>query len=409
MKSFQQRIDEMVSQVLKEEIENKSKDMTEKLHGKQHKLDVAKPKGKLTKADFEKLGDMKEEEDMDEQETEEGNLFSGKRADAIENGEDSFEVDGKTYPVKESKKAKEVKEEEKWIQKTDMKKGALRKKLGVPEGEKIPKSKLNSLKKELMKKDEKKLSKSDSKLLKQVNLALTLGGLKESKKSLTLTEDELIDMIEQIVNEETVKSNIKIQTPIGLKEVEKSNSKTKKVSDDNVKAVTKKIKEYLKDGSKEDFTMDPKHFPEGNGQLDKKMNKKAYKASDAVEEYVENFAYPGLENTKFDEIKPNDQWLEDNLVGSSKTGNNSDWANSVKTDVGEKVNNKRKKNAYQQEKQKSYNRVTQPVDTAGEHEGEKSLDKMFAKLESTENKKDKLIKEDISKMFDMIKYNRKTQ
>jgi hypothetical protein len=411
MKSFQQRIDEMVSQVLKEEIENKSKDMTEKLHGNQYKLDVAKPKGKLTKADFEKLGDMKEEEDLDEQETEEGNAFSGALAKAKEEGEDSFEVDGKKYQVKESKKEKEVKEEEKWIQKTDMKKGALRKKLGVPEGKKIPKSKLNSLKKELMKKGEgeKKLSKSDSTLLKQVNLALTLGGLKESKKSLTLTENELIDMIEQIVNEESVKNNIKVQTPIGLKEVEKSNSKTKKVSDDNVKAVTKKIKEYLKDGSKEDFTMDPKHFPEGNGQLDKKMAKKAYKASDAVEEYIENFAYPGLENTKFDEIKPNDQWLEDNLVGSSKTGNNSEWANSVKTDVGEKVNNKRKKNAYQQEKQKSYNRVAQPVDTAGEHEGEKSLDKMFAKLESTENKKDKLIKEDISKMFDMIKYNRKTQ
>jgi hypothetical protein len=54
--------------------------------------------------------------DMGEQETEEGNYFSGQRAKAIENGEDSFEVDGKKFQVKEAK--------EKWIQKTDMKKGA---------------------------------------------------------------------------------------------------------------------------------------------------------------------------------------------------------------------------------------------------------------------------------------------
>ena len=32
----------------------------EKLKGKQEKLDVAKPKGKLTAADFKKLRDMKE-------------------------------------------------------------------------------------------------------------------------------------------------------------------------------------------------------------------------------------------------------------------------------------------------------------------------------------------------------------
>jgi hypothetical protein len=103
----------------------------------------------------------------EEAETEEGNAFSGALAKAKESGKDSFEVDGRKYPVKEAKK------EKKWIQKTDMKKGALHKKLNVPEDKKIPKSLLNKLKKELMAKGEgdKKLSKSDSTLLKQVNLA----------------------------------------------------------------------------------------------------------------------------------------------------------------------------------------------------------------------------------------------
>lgn len=422
MKDFQKKIDEMVSKILTEEIEKKSDEMNEKLHGGQHKLDVAEPKGKLTKADFKKLGSKKKEtnefyfdndesvQDMEEQETEEGNAFSGALAKAKEEGEDSFEVDGKKYDVKESVKKKETKEEEKWIQKTDMKKGALRKKLGVPEGEKIPKSKLKKLKDELMKKSEgdKKLSKKDSTTLKQVNLALTLKDIKESKQTLTLTEDELIDMIEKIVVEQKTKDNIQVKTPIGLKEVEKANKSTKKISDDYVKDVTKKLKTYLKDGSKEDFTLDPKHFPKGNGQLEK-MKKKAYVPSDAVEEYLENLAYPGLQNLDYDEIKPNDEWLKKNIVGSSETGNNSDWANAEKTEFGEKMNDIREKNLYGKEKKRSYKRVTQPVDEAGEGEGQKELDSMFSKLESTEDKKSNLIKEEVSKMMNMIKYSSKTQ
>ena len=205
-----------------------------------------------------------------------------------------------------------------------------------------------------------------------------------------------------------VKDNIKVQTPVGLAEVEKANKKTEKDNTAEVKAVTKKLKEYLKDGSKEDFTMEPKHFPKGNGELGE-MKKKAYKASDAVEEYIQNLAYPGMENLDYDEIKPNDEWLTKNLEGSSETGNNPKWANSVETDLGKKVNEKRKKNLYSNEKKRSYNRVTQPVDEAGEGEGSKELDSMFAKLESTEEKKDKVIKEDITKMFKLMGYKEKTQ
>jgi predicted nucleic acid binding AN1-type Zn finger protein len=56
MKNVRKHIENLVSNVLKETIENKAdqilesaKDMTEKLHGGQKKLDVAVPKGKLTK------------------------------------------------------------------------------------------------------------------------------------------------------------------------------------------------------------------------------------------------------------------------------------------------------------------------------------------------------------------------
>jgi hypothetical protein len=168
------------------------------------------------------------------------------------------------------------------------------------------------------------------------------------------------------------------------------------------------MKDYLKTGSKGEYEMNPTQFPMGNGELGE-MDKKTYKASDAVEEYIQAFAYPGLEDNHYDEIKPNEEWMEKNIEGSSETGNNPKWANAVETGLGKRVNEKRKKALYDKEKQRSYNRVKQPVDQAGEGSGEKTLDKMFAKLESMDEKSEKLINEEFDKMKHLMGYNKKTQ
>ena len=346
--------------------------------------------------------------DMGEQETEEGNAFTGALAKAKEDGESSFNVDGKKYSVKEA--------EEKWIQKTNMKKGALHKKLGIPEGDKIPKSKLNSLKKELMAKakGDKKLSAADSTLLKQVNMALTLGKVNESKSnSVILTEDELIDMIERIVNEQEkenkVKGNIKVEKAKGTVETDRVLKADKDENDDYLKLVTKKMKDYLKDGSKGEYNENPEFFPKGNGQL-AKMAKKAYEPTADVEEYIEDFAYGGgMENLDYDEIKPNEEWMEKTIEGSSKTGNSQDYANAEKTEFGKKLNAKRKRNAFSQEKKQSYQKSNQPTTKGEVSKVEKKSDKMFAKLESTEDKKTKLVNEQMEKMKNLISYSRKTQ
>ena len=110
-------------------------------------------------------------------------------------------------------------------------------------------------------------------------------------------------------------------------------------------------------------------------------------------------------------VKPKEEWLEDNILGSSKTGNNYDWANSEKTGYAEKLNQVRKNNYYGKEKERSYNRVKQPVDVSGEDKGNKSnkkLDSIFAKLESTEGKTT-IIQEEIDKMKKIYSYNKKTQ
>ena len=553
MKDFQQKIDRMVSKILSEEIEKKSDEMNEKLHGDQHKLDVAEPKGILNKADFKKLGSKKKEtkefyfddnesipgdyegdeeaeenaeelsnqertyvgrglesnkpskvfgsfsddhgwfdendreysgdfgfdydeeefdefepmfkkygkstkwygpndgkmffdkykekfggpmkvrmrKDMEEAETEEGNAFSGALAQAKEDGKDSFEVDGKSYPVRESIKKKETSEEKKWIQKTDMKKGALRKKLGVKGEEKIPQAKLKALKKELMKKSEgdKKLSKSDSETLKQVNLALTLKGLKENAQTLTLTEDELIDMIEKIVVEQKTKDNIQVKTPIGLREVEKANKGTKKTSDDYVKSVTKKLKDYLKDGSKGEYTESPENFPESNYTIEKMKEKTMkYHPSQAVDEYIEAFAFPGMTNLVYDEIKPDDSRIEKYLKGDSTTGNATKdkdgkaLGNVVPSEVGERFKKNYDDNLYGAEQMNvSYKRQPAPVDVGGSEKMDGSLksirkgstkkaQKIMNQLESKqEDKKKAVVNEEMEKMKNLITYNRKTQ
>ena len=392
----------------------------------------------------------------EEAETDEGNAFSGALAQAKESGDDSFEVDGHKYPVKEAKgkkcpkcgmvdckcnHKKETKEsDEKWIQKTHMKKGALHKKLGVPEGDKIPVTKLKSLKAELHKKSEgdKKLSVADSKLLKQVNLALTLKSVKESKNSLRLTETELIDMIESLVLEQKVKdtsekNNISKKEVTGLKKTEKVLEKNKSEGDSYFKELVKKMTDYLKDSTKGKYEMDPENFPQSNYDMEKEHNEMKYHPSEAVEEYIEAFSYPGMTNLVYDEIKPDDERIGKQLKGDSMNGNavrdkeGKALGNVVPSKVGERFKKNYDENLYGAEQMKaSYKRQPQEtIEVEGNGKTKGSLKskqqgadksssinkatKILNTLESTENKKEKLVNEEMEKMKNLIGYNRKTQ
>jgi len=232
---------------------------------------------------------------------------------------------------------------------------------------------------------------------------------KSTNESVKLTEEEMIDLIERIVNEE--KDNIKkMSKPKGLSTYETAIGKSKKENDDYIKSVTKKMKDYLKDASKGDFSFEPKIFPKGNGEL-AKMDKKTYKPTKEVEEYIENFSSAGLENLVFDEIHPNEEKMDEYMEGSSKAGNNPKWANAVETDVNKNRNKIRKRNLLGiLKKKEGYNRQPQPVyDSKKDNEDEKDVARIFQALESTEEKKEKLIKEDIDKMNRMLGYNKKTQ
>lgn len=79
------------------------------------------------------------------------------------------------------KKLDERKKKEGWMQNLNINKGALSRALGIPEGEDIPMSLLQSKKKELSKKaeGEKKLSKKELTLLRRINLAINFKKMKK--------------------------------------------------------------------------------------------------------------------------------------------------------------------------------------------------------------------------------------
>jgi hypothetical protein len=229
------------------------------------------------------------------------------------------------------------------------------------------------------------------------------------KDTLKLTEEELISMIEELVVEQKAKSK-------GMVEYDRVHAKDSNINKEANKASFKKMRDYVKAGSKGSFEENAKHFPKGNGEL-AKMDKKAYIPSEAVEEYVADFAYPGQQNLTFNEIKPDDERIKKYLEGDSTTGNSSEYANAVETEVGKKFFKNYKDNAYgAEQKEASYKRQTQPVDVAGENKGAKSykktkgqnaLDKLSENVEVQEKKN--ILSEEMIRMKEMIGYNKKSQ
>jgi hypothetical protein len=316
---------------------------------------------------------------MDEEETQEGNAFTGALSKARKSGDDNFEVDGKKFETKESKK-------------TD-----------------------NSFKRycggEITKPCIDRASKSGSpSLVKKANLAEPKKKIKESYQ---LTESEMISMIEKIVLEQKTKkvkdpaekNNIKGMggSPRGLEVYKKAHNGSGKENDDYIKSVTKKMKEYLKDGSKGEYEMNPKIFPVGNGELEK-MDKKAFQMTDDLEDF--NYEIAGLNLPTPDAIEFDEDFMEKLYKGDSKTGN-APGGNALESKANDRFNKLRKKNTLKKLKDQSYNRVSQPV--FNEKSGTEKGKGINIKLESIEDKKTKQINEEFERIKSLIGYNQKTQ
>lgn len=412
MKNVEKHIDEIVSKVLSEQVALKAEEIlsmaNEELHGGQKKLDKNK-NGKLDSEDFKMLRKDKKEKPRTPAGFEHGEIVSGDVEEMLDDTDAQWmadEVLAKKEPLYRGTDFVDEAEMEEYsfgdtatdddLDYNDM----------LPSAKYEKEIKTPHKVKNVGDKYQRKVSKEfgegegfpdlsgDGKVTRKDVL---LGRGVKLKESIQLSEEELVDLIETIVKEQTE-----------VKETNSSMKKSKTENDDYIKSVTKKMKEYLKDASKGEYDMNPEQFPKGNGEL-AKMKKKAYTPSKAVEEYIENFAYsPGMENLQYDEVKPNEEWMEKTIEGSSMTGNGK-GGNAIDTGLGKKINQKRKKNLYGAEKNKSYNRYPQPVDNAGEETHNDTLDSMFKKLGESDEKKTKLINEDMEKIKHLLGYKKKTQ
>ena len=225
----------------------------------------------------------------------------------------------------------------------------------------------------------------------------------EPKESVQLSEEEMIDLIEKIIEEQKISGGGKIA---GVTSQNKAMKTSEKETNEYHKDLMKKFKDYLKDGSKGKFETEPKTFPKGNGELEK-MEKKAYTPSDSVEEYIDQIARSGgMENLDYDQIKPDEEWLDKNIVGSSETGNSDEYANAVATDVNKNVKKRKDLDVLNKLKKQSYEKAPQPVfDMAGENTHKDVMDLG----ESKEDKKQTKINEDLDRMKNLISHNYKSQ
>ena len=394
------------------------KEVTERLHGKQHKLDVAKPKGKITKADFDMLRKRKKSgKYMEESETEEGNEFTGELAKARKEGKDTFKVGDKTYPVKENvnRKIERIIERRKRELEEKSEDSVDVVKTGSYHGKDLKElqRELASMNSKIDKYEEdgKEVPGRLKRELQQIKNAIKFKrkNLKENK--VIFTESQLIDFIERIVESE-------IKTD---KETSKSLNTSKKVNSDAINSVVNKMKDYMKNMGTE-YNPNSESFPKGNEKMARQGKdgevtddvKKAYKASKNIEEYIDNFTAAGLENLDYDEIHPNEDWVTDNIEGSSRTGNNPEWANAVETPVNKKVNEKRKKNLLAVLKRQAYNKAPQPTheDEAGEivpTDLSGGKNKEVNKIMTSESLKTKQVINEMEKMKNLFNYNQKTQ
>ena len=345
-------IDLVINKVLNEEFNKRSnllfekkmkKDIDEKLVGKQHKIDKNK-NGKIDSEDFKLLKKGKSE-------VKEKLVGKQSKIDKNKNGK----IDGEDFKLlKKGKKSVKMTEEE--------------------------------------------LVSFIENIVNEAN-EIKLGG-----STITMTEDELVSFVKDIVFE--AKGDNLTKKPKSLTDVESLLRKSKSDNEKNLKDVGKKMTEYIKYGSNGKYVENPDSYPQSNMQL-KKSDIMGYRMDDAEEEYVENLGRgPGMENLVYDEVDPNEEWMTDNIEGSSRTGNNPKWANAIETDVNKKMNTKRKNNFYGSEKKRAYQK-SQDVHIVQNADKRPDFIKKM-KGESIE-KNDVVLSEEFNKMKKLINYNKITQ
>jgi hypothetical protein len=349
--------------------------------------------------DEEMMYELEIEKELDEADVWEGNEFSGELAKARERGDDYFTVDDRKYKVRNESSEKFTQKDTNRMEKkgteSNFRKWCERQDLTNESGE-VTKSCID-----------KAMKSNDTKVIKMATSAANVGGFlgsnkgrkkKTVKESALFTESEIISIIEKIVKEE--KDNIKKGSHKGLDTYNKIHKESGNENDDYINALTKKMNEYQKPGSKIKYDMNPEEFPTANGDMDKK----AFELSDDGEDF--NYEIGGLQIPVSDGVDHNEESIKNYYLGSSKTGNEP-GGNALKSKSNERFHKFAERKTLNKLKNQSYKRVSSPV--FNEKPGTEKGKGMNIKLEATEEKKTQKINEEFDKIKNLISYDRKTQ
>jgi hypothetical protein len=294
------------------------------------------------------LKKKKETENMENQEPMEGNAFVKAMLDAKEKGEKSFTVDGEEHDVEEcwsQMEEEEMREEEQC-------EGC-----GGPTMEDVNEGTCEECGKEICE--------------------CGSGMYESKKKTLRLTESELINLIAKMVNESVP----------GLDAAKKSRKESGVENNSYLSDVDKKMKDYLSIPGNNN-----NKFPEQNKEGESvKVNN-----TEKEDEFVADQRGRGLENLEYDN-EPSEQFkkrLKMSIAGDRLMGNSGDdVANVVKTDLPKKLEKEVKRKSEDKKAEPLYKKEPQPV---------KSVNESKVSM-------DPILLEEMRKMKKLTNYNEKTQ
>lgn len=204
----------------------------------------------------------------------------------------------------------------------------------------------------------------------------------ESKKTkLRLNEDQLVNLINKIVKKTIVNESVP-----GIEVTQRAQKTSGSDSKSHMSDVAKKMKKTLSfDGN------DNPEFPKQIG----KGEKVAHRNSKEQEETIEDYRGGGLEDLDYD-YEPSDKFkdrLKKSLKGDSTMGNSHDSPNVMKSDLGEKILKK--------------------VDRKSKKIGKETLASWGTAIKEPivvkENKNSVVLDDEMDRMKQMFKYNKKTQ
>jgi len=330
---------------------------------------------------LDEMNDQLEETDnMENTQPMEGNEFSGALKTARDNGEKTFTVDGKEYDVDECYSKQMEEEKEGGDDFEDMLRGRRKKHSYVDNGEETP-DEMG---------EEKKCCEKCGKEICECS-----GGMYESKKkTVRLTESELIKLISKMVSESIP----------GLQAAEKSHTESGKENQEYLTSFDKKMKDYLSfDGN------DNPEFPKAIGKGEKVARKNTPEQEDEI---AKNYA--GLENLEYD-IEPSEQFKKrlkmaiegDTLMGNGKVTEPASIKPSNGAEKGKEAKEKEGNHIQTPETAKKIEKQVK------DREEDKKNRVLYPKEKVPVNESkvnfSSVLEDEIKKMKNISKYNKKTQ